>query len=364
MYGNESRNVLYIWSLEKIVNNDVWSWDLKHKINIYDLTSGILLNKADAPDGCHWIGPVAFDPHSNVIYMGSSLVILRCNLDEDYSLKEVSRVDGNVMFLPGCHCRAFPYFRWLLSFTDAGDACDRSFFNTKTAPPSTVTNAAGTIAPNRAYEAWHTQDQRLLSLLLSSLTEESMAEVIGCSTSRTVWLALEAAYNHCSKSRELRLKDDLQLMKKGDCPIFEYIRKFKSICDQLAAIGRPVDDTDKAHWFLRGLGSDISSFSAAQMALTPLPTFRNFLSKAESFALFQESFASSGASNVAFYSQHKPSGHFSTPSRGRGNGSRGRGRGRHSNPHHAAKFSVWMVVMQLLVRSAILNRLIPLPPPT
>ncbi|CAA0825223.1 Unknown protein [Striga hermonthica] len=127
MYANESCNVLYIWSLEKIVNNDVWSWDLKHKINIYDLTSGILLNKADAPDGCHWIGPVAFDPHSNVIYMGSSLVILRCNLDEDNSLEEMSRVDGNVMFLPGCHCQAFPYFRWLLPFTDAGDACDRSF---------------------------------------------------------------------------------------------------------------------------------------------------------------------------------------------------------------------------------------------
>ncbi|CAA0825221.1 Unknown protein [Striga hermonthica] len=59
--------------------------------------------------------------------MGSSLVILRCNLDEDYSLEEMSRVDGNVMFLPGCHCQAFPYFRWLLPFTDAGDACDLNF---------------------------------------------------------------------------------------------------------------------------------------------------------------------------------------------------------------------------------------------
>ncbi|CAA0825222.1 Unknown protein [Striga hermonthica] len=107
MYANESCNVLYVWSLD----NDVQSWVLKHKINIYDLTSGILLNKADAPPGCRWIGPVAFDPHSNIIYMGSSLVILRCNLDEDYSLEEMSRVDGNVMFLPGCHCQSFPYIR-------------------------------------------------------------------------------------------------------------------------------------------------------------------------------------------------------------------------------------------------------------
>ncbi|GER30619.1 F-box family protein, partial [Striga asiatica] len=124
MYANESCNVLYVWSLD----NDVQSWDLKHRINIYDLTSGILLNNADAPDGCHWIEPVAFDPYSNVIYIGSSLVILRCKLDKDYSLEEVCRVDGNVMFFRGCHSRqAFPYIECLVPFTDAGDACNPSF---------------------------------------------------------------------------------------------------------------------------------------------------------------------------------------------------------------------------------------------
>ncbi|KZV40149.1 hypothetical protein F511_38574 [Dorcoceras hygrometricum] len=49
-----------------------------------------------------------------------------------------------------------------------------------------------------------------------------MAEVIGCTTSRAVWLALEAAFSHCSKSGELSLKDDLKLMKKGNRTVFEY----------------------------------------------------------------------------------------------------------------------------------------------
>ncbi|KZV44366.1 hypothetical protein F511_26448 [Dorcoceras hygrometricum] len=151
-----------------------------------------------------------------------------------------------------------------------------------------------------------------------------MAEVIGCTTSRSVWLALEAAFSHLSKSCELRLKDDLQLMKKGNRSVSEYGRQFKSLCGQLAAVGRSIDETDKAHWFLRGLGSSFSSFSAAQMALTPLPIFRDLLPKAESFSLFQDFLDTSGDSSVAFYGRRRRSGpapHQSGPSsRGRGNG--------------------------------------------
>lgn len=168
----------------------------------------------------------------------------------------------------------------------------------KPSPPLTIMNSAGVSVSNPVYLQWYSQDQRLLSLLLSSLTEESMAEVLGCSSSRAVWLALEAAFSHRSKTRELRLKDDLQLVKKGSRSVSEYGRQFKSICDQLAAIGRPVDDTDKAHWFLRGLGPSFSAFSAAQMALTTIPTFRDLLSKAESYALFQESMEPAGSSPV------------------------------------------------------------------
>ncbi|KZV45703.1 hypothetical protein F511_26729 [Dorcoceras hygrometricum] len=215
----------------------------------------------------------------------------------------------------------------------------------KPAPSPTTQNTAGVSVLNRAYDAWHTQDQRLLSLLLSSLTEESMAEVIGCITSRAVWVALEAAFSHRSKSRELRLKDYLQLMKKGNRTVSGYGRQFKSLCDQLAAIGRPVDETDKAHWFLHGLGSSFSSFSAAQMALTPLPIFQDLLSKVESFSLFQDSLDTSRASSVAFYGQRRRSGPaphqsaLSSSSRGRGNGggncslnTRGRGRGNNRHP--------------------------------
>ncbi|RVX21299.1 hypothetical protein CK203_001737 [Vitis vinifera] len=82
---------------------------------------------------------------------------------------------------------------------------------------------------------------------LSSLTEESMSEVLGFRHSHEAWHALEVSFSHRSKTRELQLKDELQLMHRGSQSIAEFSRTFKGLCDQLAAIGRPIDDTDKVH---------------------------------------------------------------------------------------------------------------------
>lgn len=170
----------------------------------------------------------------------------------------------------------------------------------KLPPPPLVKDTDGKDVANPEFLSWRATDQRLLTLLLSSLTEESMGEVLGCSTAHSVWTSLASAYSHPSKSRELRLKDDLQLMKRGTMSVTEYGRKFKSLCEQLAAIGRPVDETDKSHWFLRGLGPAFTSFSATRMAISPLPPFADLLSDAEGFSMFQQSMESSGASPVAF----------------------------------------------------------------
>ncbi|KAG6742734.1 hypothetical protein POTOM_053668 [Populus tomentosa] len=136
--------------------------------------------------------------------------------------------------------------------------------------------------PNSNHLAWKATNQRLLSLLLSSLTEEAMAEAVGLSTSHEVWTALESTFSHRSKAREIRLKDDLQLMKRGTHPVTAYARAFKVLCDQLHAIGRPIDETDKVHWFLCGLRPDFSTFSTAHMAQTLLLCFSDLISKAES----------------------------------------------------------------------------------
>lgn len=127
-----------------------------------------------------------------------------------------------------------------------------------------------------------------------------MAEAVELSTSREVWLALENAFSYRSKARELHLKDDFQLMKRGTRMVAEYSRVFKAFCDQLHAIDRPDDGTYKVHWFLHGLGANFSTFSTAQMALTPLPTFTSIVPKAKNFEIFQKSLNSSAPSAAAF----------------------------------------------------------------
>lgn len=134
-----------------------------------------------------------------------------------------------------------------------------------------------------------------------------MAEVVGLTTTREVWLTLENTFNHLSKAQEIHLKDELQLMKRSTRPVAEYAHSFKALCDQIHAIGQLVDDTNKIHWFLRGLGTNFSSFSTAQMALTPLPCFLDLVSKAESFELFQKSLEPTAPPVAAFTAANRGS---------------------------------------------------------
>jgi hypothetical protein len=100
-----------------------------------------------------------------------------------------------------------------------------------------------------------------------------MAEVLGLSTSHAVWIALQFAFIPRSKIHEIHLKNDLQHLKRESRSVIEYSRSFKAFCDQFAAMGSPVDETNKVHWFLCGLGSEFANFSTIQLSLSPLPSF-------------------------------------------------------------------------------------------
>jgi len=146
-------------------------------------------------------------------------------------------------------------------------------------------------------DLWKQNDQLIMSLLLSSLTEEALSVVIGLTTSKDVWTALEIALSHKSKARELQIKDELHLMKHGSRSVVEYSCAFKSHCDQLSAMGRPVEDADKVHWYLHGLGHEFSTFSTTQLSLTPISSFNDIVSKAESIdILFKTIDNNAGAS--------------------------------------------------------------------
>ncbi|XP_058075690.1 uncharacterized protein LOC131224165 [Magnolia sinica] len=103
-------------------------------------------------------------------------------------------------------------------------------------------------------------DQMLLCWLISSLTEPVMAHVVGLTTSRDVWCALERIFASSSRARVQQLKYQLHTVKMGATPIFEYIQSVKYIVDNLAAVANPVTDSDLVSTLLSGLSPEYDSF--------------------------------------------------------------------------------------------------------
>ncbi|GJZ69162.1 putative RNA-directed DNA polymerase, partial [Tanacetum coccineum] len=107
----------------------------------------------------------------------------------------------------------------------------------------------------------------------------------------------------------------------------------------LSAIGHPLDEDDKSHWFLCGLGSSFETFSTTQRLITPRPKFRDLVSQAESHEMFLQFVNDSTVTPVAFNTTSSHAENDSSSSRGhgrsysRGSSNRGRGRGNKRPPH-------------------------------
>ncbi|KAL8480371.1 hypothetical protein ACS0TY_026540 [Phlomoides rotata] len=70
---------------------------------------------------------------------------------------------------------------------------DGSTFKTST----TITADGGATTVNPALSPWVAKDQKIHSLLFSSLSQDVMPEIIWCDSARSIWIALETA---CSNS--------------------------------------------------------------------------------------------------------------------------------------------------------------------
>ncbi|KAJ0443684.1 putative RNA-directed DNA polymerase [Helianthus annuus] len=198
-------------------------------------------------------------------------------------------------------------------------------------PSSTVTVDEKSV-PNPDASRWEEDEQKAIIILHSSLTEESAAEILGITSAHQIWAALETAYSNSSIERIHSLRDTLRQLSKGSSSVAEFGRRFKTICDQLAAVGQPVVDSDKVHWFLYGLGPSFETFSTAIRASKPTPNFRDLLSQAESHELFLQSLHGTTSPTVVFHAQNTRS----TASNNRGRSSNNRGMG-FRNANHGGR---------------------------
>ncbi|KDO41770.1 hypothetical protein CISIN_1g039115mg [Citrus sinensis] len=107
---------------------------------------------------------------------------------------------------------------------------------------ASVKSSSSSKIENPECTVWRSQDQTLLSWLLSSITEGILSLVHSCNTSFDVWKALEKRFG----------------VQSG-----EYCLKMKQVTDKLACAGSPVLYRDMLKQILNGLGAgylDLATF--------------------------------------------------------------------------------------------------------
>ncbi|XXG63790.1 hypothetical protein AAC387_Pa05g1894 [Persea americana] len=110
-------------------------------------------------------------------------------------------------------------------------------------PTSSAEGASGASqSVNPKYIAWRRSDRLLRGWITGTLSEKILGMVVGLNTATEVWKTLEDSFARDSQEREFYLSQKLQMHRKGTSSINDYIRSFKEICDELAAIGKPVND--------------------------------------------------------------------------------------------------------------------------
>nr|XP_007140419.1 hypothetical protein PHAVU_008G110300g [Phaseolus vulgaris]ESW12413.1 hypothetical protein PHAVU_008G110300g [Phaseolus vulgaris] len=169
------------------------------------------------------------------------------------------------------------------------------------------------------------QDQLVLSLINSSVTEEVLSTVVGITTAREAWDTLERQFASTSRARAMQIRMELSTIQKKDMTIADYFRKVKRLRDTLAAIGKRVEDEELIAYMLQGLGPDYDPFVTSITTRTDVYTVSDVYAHMLSYEMRHlrngtlEQFSS--ANNVNRMSN-----------RGGTNGRRGgRGRGRQSN---------------------------------
>jgi hypothetical protein len=79
-------------------------------------------------------------------------------------------------------------------------------------------------------------------------------------TSHQAWTSLATRYASQSKSRVSHLKRQLQSLQQGNKTCTEYLKMAKESADELAAVGKPVEDDDLISFVVSGLNPLFNTF--------------------------------------------------------------------------------------------------------
>lgn len=79
-----------------------------------------------------------------------------------------------------------------------------------------------------------------MSVLISSLSEPLIAQVVGCQIAHDVWLSFESSCTSVSQVHVIQTQLQLASFKKGSDSISNYFRRAKILADTMAIVRRPL----------------------------------------------------------------------------------------------------------------------------
>ncbi|XP_019194767.1 PREDICTED: uncharacterized protein LOC109188592 [Ipomoea nil] len=151
----------------------------------------------------------------------------------------------------------------LLGYVDGEHPCPPAVIPAAPSDASTSTGVTPSVTPNPAHGAWIEQDQSILSLLISSLSDEVMYLAVGRVTSREVWLSITAALGSSTRARCLNLLAQFQSLRQGDSSPAEYLGRAQFIVEDLSLAGRPISLDEQNLYVFRGLRPEYRAMAAS-----------------------------------------------------------------------------------------------------
>ncbi|XP_010475978.1 PREDICTED: uncharacterized protein LOC104755317 [Camelina sativa] len=205
--------------------------------------------------------------------------------------------------------------------------------------------------PNPDFAKWMRNDQLVMAWIFGSLSEPALRVVYGMHSAHEVWMALAKKFNRVSTTRKFDLQNRLRACDKLGRTMEDYLSELKQIFDQLDSIGYPMNDLEKIHGLLSGLGKDYESVATViehSMDTVPGPCYEDVVFKVTAFDDKLKKYASASmvTPHLAFQAEksyfdrggsNNRGGRSNGGSRGRGNYStRGRGFSQHINNQNSS----------------------------
>ncbi|XP_019157306.1 PREDICTED: uncharacterized protein LOC109153873 [Ipomoea nil] len=155
----------------------------------------------------------------------------------------------------------------LTGFVDGSHPCPSEMItaDSSTGSSSTTTTSAA-LVQNPAYHAWVKQDQTIVSLLISSMSDEVLHLALGRNTSADIWASVSSALGSTSRTRCLNLLGQFQLLRQGNSTIANYLGRAGVLVESLIQAGRPLSLMEQNLYVIRGLRPELKSLATSLTA--------------------------------------------------------------------------------------------------